>query len=231
MFAARVLHLLFLACLPAAIILALGGLWIPALIVFLIGVPVFWTLRNRTALSATGRIRAGQSRKSRPGEPLVIPSLELETSAITLPNLLALADPKRSAEWQEVLDVLQRRVLSGEFNEDAERFIRGLMSAITDSEASLEWTVRRLGRSAEVGLAAAAEERARGWQQDGQVDACVSSVFDMAMTTGAFREDTHEKYGLVMFAGRAAYYYARTGPDGLTRLREDLARSRIRLAE
>lgn len=45
-------QLLFLACLPVAVILAFSGQWLWAAIVFLIGSPLFWTLRNKAAMKA-----------------------------------------------------------------------------------------------------------------------------------------------------------------------------------
>lgn len=43
---------LFLACLPAAILLGLSGRWGAGLVVFLVGTPLFWFLRNRSVSTA-----------------------------------------------------------------------------------------------------------------------------------------------------------------------------------
>jgi hypothetical protein len=48
----QVWHVLFLACLPVAIVLAIAGQWVAAAAVLIVGVPVFWNLRNRAAQSA-----------------------------------------------------------------------------------------------------------------------------------------------------------------------------------
>jgi hypothetical protein len=45
----QVWHVLFLACLPVAILLALTQQWFAAAAVFLIGTPLFWNLRNQSA--------------------------------------------------------------------------------------------------------------------------------------------------------------------------------------
>ena len=40
-------HFLFLACLPIAVLLALGQAWVASAVVLLAGTPLFWTLRNK----------------------------------------------------------------------------------------------------------------------------------------------------------------------------------------
>lgn len=55
-FAVRLFHLLFIACLPAAVILLLTGYPAAAIGVFVIGTPLFWYLRNQavhSGMSAT----------------------------------------------------------------------------------------------------------------------------------------------------------------------------------
>jgi hypothetical protein len=55
----RALHGAFLACLPVAAVLGLAGEWGWSAVVFLVGTPVLWTLRNafagRTAKAFLGR--------------------------------------------------------------------------------------------------------------------------------------------------------------------------------
>lgn len=48
----QLLHYAFLACLPAAVILAISGRWVLGAVVFVVGTPLFWTLRN-AAMAAT----------------------------------------------------------------------------------------------------------------------------------------------------------------------------------
>lgn len=54
---ARVWHFLFLACLPVAVVLALGQRWLAAAIVFLLGAPLFWTLRNHAVVRPLSGMR------------------------------------------------------------------------------------------------------------------------------------------------------------------------------
>jgi hypothetical protein len=51
---AVVWQVLFMACLPVAIILALSGRYVVAAVVFLVGIPVFSSLRNRAARTVPG---------------------------------------------------------------------------------------------------------------------------------------------------------------------------------
>ena len=60
----RVFHLAFLATLPVAILLAVNEQWVWAAVVFLIGAPLFWTLRNR---AASQRTRPAMRAEPRPG--------------------------------------------------------------------------------------------------------------------------------------------------------------------
>lgn len=55
------LNWLFLATLPIAVILLLGGRWVAGVLVFLLGTPLFWTLRNNAVRRA---IRGYSSRSS-----------------------------------------------------------------------------------------------------------------------------------------------------------------------
>lgn len=52
----RVLHVVFLAMLPLAIALALAGKWLWAGAVFVVGVPLFWSLRNAAASKQVGAL-------------------------------------------------------------------------------------------------------------------------------------------------------------------------------
>jgi len=50
---AYIANLLFLACLPIAIVLLVTGLWPLGLVAFLVGTPVSWRIRNRAVARAT----------------------------------------------------------------------------------------------------------------------------------------------------------------------------------
>jgi hypothetical protein len=47
----RAWHVAFMACFPVALVLVIGGQWIPAALVFLVGAPLFWNLRNRARVA------------------------------------------------------------------------------------------------------------------------------------------------------------------------------------
>lgn len=48
----RAWHVAFMACFPGALVLAVNGQWIAAAVVFLVGIPLFWSLRNRARIAS-----------------------------------------------------------------------------------------------------------------------------------------------------------------------------------
>lgn len=57
----RVLHWLYLAMLPLLIVLLLGRAWIAAGVVFFVGIPLLWWLRNVSAVLGAVRETRRQS--------------------------------------------------------------------------------------------------------------------------------------------------------------------------
>lgn len=69
---AFIANILFLACLPVSVLLLMGGAWPLALFVFLIGIPFFWSIRNRAVAKGMMEAKFGPALSAPPRANVVV---------------------------------------------------------------------------------------------------------------------------------------------------------------
>jgi hypothetical protein len=221
---AYVANLLFLATLPVAILLALTGRWPLGLIVFLVGTPVLWAIRNR-AVAGTKAESLGRRRL-----PLEPP--EAMSELVTLPDARMLRDRRAAKERADFLRAVLARYNNESYAPASAPRIRELVAYLPPNRHPPQ-TLRTIAlQSAILGFAVADEERARGWERRWFVDAVVDTAIAWDLHNGAV--EAHKDWitgTFAMYALNAGYYLARQGDEGWDAIVSGIAPLALSIAE